>query len=44
LLYATALSEAVEEYGPEVKSKGSIIVSKMWNSTIKGEFVDVYDS
>ena len=37
LLYATALNETIEEYGYEAKSNGSLIVSKMWNSTIKGK-------
>ena len=36
LLYATALSEAIEEGGLEAKSNGELIVKKMWNRTING--------
>jgi len=42
LLYATALKEAVDEYGlEEAKSNGSLIVKKMWNRTISGITGDV---
>jgi hypothetical protein len=37
LLYATALSKAIEEQGLEAKSNGSLIVEKIWNSTIQGK-------
>ena len=37
LLYATALSKAIEEQGLEAKSNGSLIVEKIWSSTIQGK-------
>ena len=35
-MYATALRKAIDEQGLEAKSNGSLIVEKIWNSTIKG--------
>ena len=44
MLYATALKEAVDEYGlEEAKSNGSLIVKKMWNRTISGLLVSESD-
>ena len=35
-MYATALRKAIDEQGLEAKSNGSLIVEKIWSSTIKG--------